>query len=104
MMPNYLFSFHGGNEPETPDQGEAHLVKFGDWVAGLGEAVINPGTPLGTSMTVSSDFVVEGSGLNAMAGFSVVHAEDMAGALAMARTCPHLEIDGTIVVSEMLES
>ena len=103
-MTNYLFSFYGGDEPESQEQGEAHLARFKSWVDELGEAVINPGTPLGSSMTVGGDYVIDGSGLNPMAGFSVVRAADLAAALEMARTCPHLDIGGTIVVSEMIES
>ena len=78
------------------------MTKFRSWISELGDHVINPGTPLGASMTVSANHVADGSGSNPMSGFSVIRADDMSAALEMAGSCPHLDIGGTVVVSEMV--
>jgi hypothetical protein len=44
-MPNYVFAYHGEKMPESPEEGAKHKAKCKAWVAGLGYAVVNPGTP-----------------------------------------------------------
>jgi len=107
-MPNYILAYHGGKKPETPEEGAEGMAKFQAWVRDLGDAAINPGTPLGMSKTVSadgiSDGISDGGGVNPMSGFSIVKAKDMDAALEIAKICPFLEMGiATIVVSEQME-
>ena len=46
-MSNYIIAYHGGKKPESPEEGAKHMAKWKAWVGGLGDAVVNPGTPLG---------------------------------------------------------
>lgn len=101
-MPNYILAYHGGRKPESPEEGARLMAKWQAWVGEMGNTMVNPGTPLGKSITVSSDGVSDGGGANPMMGFSVVKADSLDAALAMAGNCPHLEI-GTIEVAEMME-
>lgn len=102
-MPNYIIAYHGGKKPESPEQGAEQMAKWKDWLAGLGEAVVNPGTPLMKNRIVSSTGVSEDGGSNSISGYSVVTAENMDAALEMARICPFLETGGTLEVAEMME-
>ncbi len=102
-MPNYIIAYHGGNKPETPEEGAEHMAKWKAWVSGLGDAVVNPGTPLGKSKTVSSAGVSDGGGPNALTGFSVVKADSMDAALEMAKECPFLDVGGTLEVAEVMK-
>ena len=102
-MPNYVLAYHGGNEPESPEEGAEMMAKWKAWVAGLGDAAVNPGTPLGKSKTVSSGGVSDDGGANPLSGFSIVKADSMEAALEIAKGCPYLEIDGTIEVAEVME-
>ncbi len=102
-MSNYIFAYHGGKEPESPEEGAKHMAKWKAWVGGLGDAVVNPGTPLGKSKTVSSGGVSDDGGSNPLLGFSIVKADSMDAALEMAKGCPTLEIHGTIEVAEVME-
>ncbi len=101
-MPSYIIAYHGGKKPESPEEGAKHMAKWKAWVGGLGDAVVNPGTPLGMSKFVSADGVSDGGGPNALTGFSVVKADSMDAALEMAKGCPFLDI-GTLEVAEMKE-
>ena len=101
-MPEFVFAYHGGKMPESPEEGARQRERFSEWLAGLGDAVVNPGTPLGKSKTVSSAGVADGAGANAMMGFSILQAESMDAALEMARSCPFVEF-GSIVVSETMK-
>ena len=102
-MPNYILAYHGGKSPESPEEGAKQMAKWKAWVGGLGEAAVNPGTPLGKSKIVSSGSVSDDGGSNPMSGFSVVKADNMDAALEMAKGCPFLDIGGTIEVAEMKE-
>ncbi len=100
-MSYYVFAYHGGKIPESPEEGAKHMAKFEAWVGGLGDAVVNPGHPLGKSKTVSSSGVSDDGGSNHLVGFSIVKADSMDAALDMATGYPHLEI-GTVEVVEMM--
>ncbi len=97
----FVFAYHGGKIPESPEKGAKHMAKFEAWVGGLGDAVVNPGHPLGESKTVSSSGVSDDGGSDPLVGFSVVKAASMDAALEMAKGYPHLEI-GTVEVVEMM--
>ncbi len=101
-MSSYIFAYHGGKNPETPEEGANHMAKWKAWIGGLGDAVVNPGTPLGMSKTVSSGGVSDDGGPNPLVGFSIVTADGMDAALEMAKGCPFLEMS-TIEVAEVKE-
>ena len=102
-MSNYVLAYHGGTKPESPEEGTKHMAKWKAWVGGLGDAVVNPGTPLGKSKTVSSGGVSDDGGSNPLLGFSIVKADSMDAALEMAKTCPFLDLGGTLEVAEVKE-
>ncbi len=101
-MSDYIFAYHGGKKPESPEAGAEQMERWKAWVADLGDAMVNPGTPLGMSKTVSADGVEDNGGPNPLAGFSVVRADSMDAALEMAKSCPFLEM-GTIEVAQMMQ-
>ncbi len=102
-MSNYIIAYHGGNMPESPEEGAKQKAKWKAWVDGLGAAVVNPGTPLGKSRIVSSGGVSDDGGPDPMMGFTVVEADSMDAALEMAKGCPHVEFGGTLEVAEVME-
>ncbi len=101
-MSNYIIAYHGGKEPESPEEGARQMERWQAWVAGLGDAVVNPGTPLGKFKTVTSGGVSDDSGPDPLTGFSIVKADSIDAALEMAKACPFLEM-GTIKVAEVME-
>ncbi len=102
-MSNYVFAYHGGRRPKSPEEGAKYKAKWKAWVGGLGDAAVNPAIPLGKSKTVSSSGVSDDGGSNPLSGFSIVKADSMDAALEMAKGCPHLELDGTLEVAEVME-
>ena len=101
-MPEYIIAYHGGKEPESPEEGAKGMEKWKAWMGGLGDAMVNPGTPMGMNKTVTSDGVSDEDGPNRLTGYSIVKADNMDGALEMAKTCPFLEI-GTLEVAELMQ-
>ncbi len=101
-MANYIIAYHGGKKPESPEEGAKQMAKWKAWVGGLGDAVVNPGTPLGKSKIVSAEGVSDGGGPNVLTGFSIVKADSMDAVLEMAKECPYLDM-GTLEVAEVME-
>jgi hypothetical protein len=101
-MPNYIFAYHGGSMPETPEEGAELMEKWGAWMGSLGDAIVNAGSPVGMSKTVSAEGVTDDGGSNPLSGFSILKADSMDAALEMGKGCPHLET-GTIEVAEEVE-
>lgn len=101
-MPQYMLTYLGGEQPKSPEEGQAHFAKYKQWLASLGEAAVSPANPIKDTCTVHSDGSVSQGGISTMSGFTVVNADSMDGALAMAKTCPFLEIGGQLEVSELI--
>ena len=101
-MPKYVLAYHGGKKPESPEQGAELMARWQAWVEGLGDTMVNPGTPLGMSKTASADGVTDDGGPNPLSGFSVVNAASIEDAVEIAKGCPFLEM-GTIEVAEMMK-
>lgn len=101
-MPAYVLAYYGEPRFEGVDTCARHMAKWGAWISGLGDALVNPGTPLGEPETVGRDGVSDGGRSNRLTGFSLVRADSMDAALEMAKGCPHLE-HGTVDVAEVME-
>lgn len=99
-MASFIFAYHGGKPPVSPEEGAKFMARWRTWVSDLGEAMINPGSLVGKSKTVSASGVSDDGGSNPLSGFSIVTADSMDAALEMARRCPHVE-HGTIEVAEV---
>lgn len=102
-MPQYVMTYLGGNPPSSPEQGKQHFAKYQEWLASLGDAAVSPMNPFKMTSTITADgSVSEGSSV-AMSGYTVIRAESMDAALAHARSCPFLDIGGSLEVSELVE-
>jgi hypothetical protein len=102
-MANYIIAYRGGSKPASPEAGAAQMQKWKAWVADLGSAAVNPGTPLSGTRIVSSSGISEEMDSSVLSGFSVVEAASLDDALVMAQKCPFLETGGTLQVSEMMQ-
>ncbi len=101
-MPQFIFAYHGGQKPDSPEEGAKMMARWQAWIDDLGDAMVNPGNPVGKSKTVSADGVADDGGSNPLAGFSVVEADSIDAAINMAKACPFIEM-GSIEVAEMME-
>ena len=103
-MAKYLFVYHGGTMPETEEEGAAVMAQWQSWLGGMGSAVVDGGNPVGLSSTVNSDGTVSNNGgANPASGYSLVSADSLDQALALAKACPILQTDGSVEVAEIIE-
>ncbi len=101
-MPNYFFAYHKGPDFDKQEHGPEHMQKWGAWLQGLGDAVVNPNSPFKSSMMVSSAGVSSEGTTKSMMGFSIIKAANMDAATKIAQDCPFLAM-GNIEVSEMID-
>lgn len=101
-MPNYIIAYHGAKSYGNPEDDKRGREKFRAWIIGLGDAIVNPGTPLINSHTISSKGISESDESNRLIGYSIIKANNMDDALKIAKRCPFLEI-GTLEVAEVRE-
>ena len=103
-MAKYLFVYHGGGMPETEEAQAAAMQAWGDWLAGMGEQVVDGGNPVGMSLTVASDgSVARDGGANPASGYSIIEAKDDADAAEKAKGCPILDHGGSVEVAPIIE-
>ena len=102
-MPQYIFVYLGGEYPSDPKQGQKHFEKYQQWLTSLGDAVLSPAIPLKDTHTVQADGSTSPGSISAMSGMSILRMSSMEEALAAAQSCPFLEINGALEVSEMIE-
>lgn len=98
-----MIAYYGGKQPSSQEEGMAQMGKWKAWVEGLGNKVVNPGTPLMETKAITSSDVQDEKDPNAMKGFAVVKADSIEAAVEIAQSDPFLENGGTIRVSKMME-
>lgn len=101
-MKNYILAYHGVVKPKNKEEGARLMAEWQDWAGKLGDALVEPGNPLGPSKTVSADGVRDDGGPDPLCGYSVVKANSIDEAVAMAQNCPHLAF-GTMEVAELMQ-
>ena len=102
-MTNFMIAYHGGDQPSSKEEGMAQMNTWKAWVDGLGDTIVNPGTPLPASKIITSTGVGDDTDPNSMKGFAVVKAASMEAAIAIAQSDPFLDNGGTIRVYQMME-
>lgn len=100
-MPKYVFAYHGGKTPSTPEAGKKAMDDWNKWFGSIGAGVVDGGHPVGKSSTVTAKGVIDNGGANPISGYSVISAKDMAEALAIAKRCPILP-EGSVEVAEAM--
>jgi hypothetical protein len=102
-MPKFIFAYHGGKMPDTPEEGEKVMAAWNKWYQDIGGKLADPGAPVGKSKTVSAGGVADNGGANPLSGWTVVTADGVDAAVAIAKGCPILTAGGSIEVAPIME-
>jgi hypothetical protein len=102
-MPQYIFVYLGGELPSDPEEGQKHFERYQQWLGSLGDAVVSPAIPFKDTHVVQADGTASPGSASAMSGLSIIRMDSMDEAVAAAKSCPFLEIKGTLEVSELIE-
>ena len=101
-MNTYILVYLGSAQPTNEEEGAKHFEKYRVWLSSLGDALISPANPIKDTNVITPDGTVAPGSTTEMSGFSVIQADSMLIAIEMAKTCPFLEIGGTLEISEMM--
>jgi hypothetical protein len=101
-MGKYVLAYRGGTMGETPAEQEAAMTQWMEWFGGLGDAIVDPGTPFGPSATISGDGGRTGDGASGLGGYSIISADTLDQACDKAKGCPVLSSGGTVEVYESM--
>ncbi len=102
-MPQFVFVYLGGDFPTDPEESQKHFERYQQWLTSLGDSVVSPAIPFKDTHTVQPDGTAMPGCASAMSGFSIMRMRSLEEALAAAQSCPFLEINGTLEVSEMIQ-
>ena len=104
-MVNYVLVYKGGGGmAPTPDEQQKIMAAWGQWFGSIGQALVDGGNPFsGQANSIGSDGAVSSGSNSGLSGYSIIKADDLAAATAMAKGCPVLTSGGTIDVLETLQ-
>jgi hypothetical protein len=100
-MSKFVYVYVGGQMAETPEAQEQAMQAWGAWFGTLGDSVADAGNPFGSSVTVSPDGVAD-QGKSGAGGYSIVSADSLSDAAAMAKGCPVLAGGGSVEIYEAI--
>ena len=102
-MSQFVIVYLGGDQPSDPEEGKQHFSKYMNWLSSLGETALSPANPLKDTSTVNPDGSVTAGGASTMSGYTIIETDSMETALEIAKTCPFLDIGGSLEVSELTQ-
>ncbi len=101
-MAKYLLLYHGGSMPEGQEEGARVMQAWTAWFGSLGGAVADQGNPSGPSKTIAPDGTVT-NGAAGPSGYSIIKAESLDAAVALAKGCPVLDGGASVQVVETFD-
>jgi hypothetical protein len=100
-MTRYLVTYHGGEGmPATEEGRQQVMAAFMAWAQGVGEAMVDPGAPLGASRSVTSAGDSAEPAPGPAGGYTVLEAASLDDAVALVRDHPFVGRGGALQVSE----
>ena len=102
-MAQYIITYLGGEQPSSPEEGQKHFAKYKEWLSSIGDSIVSPANPMKNTQTVNSDSTVTAGGSTSMSGYTIIEATSINAALEIAKTCPFLDMHGSLEVSELIQ-
>ena len=96
-MTKYVFSYR---VPSEYAPGAETAAEWQDWFGGMGSALVD----IGNAVTDYASLGEVGGSGSRMVAYSVVSAEDMDSALALAKDCPVMRAGGGVEVGPVMEA
>ena len=94
-MAQFILTYHGGSQPKSPEDGQAHMTRYREWIAQL-DAIV-PQQPLKNTQTLGAATITP------MMGYTIINADSIDAACAIAESCPFLDMDNSAMqVSELM--
>jgi hypothetical protein len=98
-MANFVLVYHGGKMPESPEEGAQVMQAWTDWFAKIGDALVDGGNPASRTRTIAANGSVSDDPAGP-SGYSIIKADSLDAAVAIAKGCPVLAGGSSIQVVE----
>ena len=98
-MGKFVLAYKGGSTPTSEAEGAKVMEAWMGWFGSLGAAVVDGGNPFGASTAVLADGST-GAASAGLTGYSIVTADGLDAAAALAKGCPILAAGGSVEVYE----
>jgi len=99
-MSRFLITYHGSGMPDDPELMEQAKAAFGNWVAGAGDAIVDPGAPVQMVTQVANDGATDAVQIG---GYSIIQADNADAAAAVLSSHPYVARGGTLQINQILE-
>jgi hypothetical protein len=102
-MANYVLLYHGGSMPESAEEGAKVMEAWTAWFGKLGGALVDGGNPASKSRTIAANGAVHDDA-SGPSGYSIIKADSLDAAVALAKGCPVLGGGASVQVVETFEA
>ncbi len=96
-MAKFALFYVGEPQVDNPEEGKKHQQEWMAWLQGLGEAVVEPGLPFSAPTRVNTDGSSQALAKE-FSGMSIIQADDLDAAVAIAKGCPFVQFAPVDVV------
>jgi hypothetical protein len=101
----FVFLYEGGGSPQTEEERGRVMKAWTDWFAQLGPALKDGGNPFGAAKRLGGDGSIESLDPGAgHSGYTIVRADSLETATALAKGSPVLDAGGGVTVYEVVEA
>jgi hypothetical protein len=100
-MAKYLLVYYGGKMETDPKLAEKTMATWMKWFGDLGKAVVDVGAPTQPGKIVSKSGV-KSAGAKPVGGYSIVQADSLDAAIALAKGCPVIAVGGQVEVCPLM--
>lgn len=102
-MKNFLLLYSGGGMPASEAEQKAVLAEWQAWFGMVGASLVDGGNPFMGAKSIAVNGHVHDGPVGSMAsGYSVIKADSMDAAVAIAKGCPVLKGGAQISVYETM--
>ena len=103
-MTDYVLIYQGGAMPEGEEAQKAVMDAWTGWFTSIGDAMKDGGNPFsGAAKSIAADGSVSDGGGGSASGYTILKADSLDGAVALAKGCPVLQGGASITVHETFE-
>ena len=99
-MNKFLVTYHGSGMLDDPALMEQAKMAFGNWVAGAGDAIVDPGAPVQMMTQVAAEGATEPVQIG---GYSIIQADSVEDAGAVLSSHPYVARGCTLQVNQILD-
>jgi hypothetical protein len=99
---NFLLVYYGGKMETDPKKAEKVKADWMKWFTDMGKAVVDAGGPTMPGKYVNNKVIKAGAVGEAVTGYSVLKADNLDAAVALAKSSPQITSGGQIAVYSIM--